>query len=199
MQIAYLFLENIIENDWWLLSLCIFDCVLLDKCFLSRMDAFVKTYRKEGFLGMYRGSAVNILLITPEKAIKLAANDFFRHHLTTKQGWENSSYLLTKFNCFSSCRKLSYFRQMVAGGLAGFFQIVVTTPMELLKIQLQDAGRVAAKAKPGTCSQFLCAAKDVFRWGERCLGCLQVKEICITRHFIGGNEYFRQFLRHLLF
>lgn len=38
---------------------------------------------------------------------------------------------------------------MVAGGLAGLFQIVVTTPMELLKIQLQDAGRVAAQAKPG--------------------------------------------------
>lgn len=31
---------------------------------------------------------------------------------------------------------------MISGGLAGLFQIVVTTPMELLKIQLQDAGRV---------------------------------------------------------
>lgn len=51
-----------------------------------RWDAFRKTYRKEGFFGMYRGSAVNILLITPEKAIKLAANDFFRHHLTSKKG-----------------------------------------------------------------------------------------------------------------
>jgi len=34
---------------------------------------------------------------------------------------------------------------MISGGLAGFFQIIVTTPMELLKIQLQDAGRVQAK------------------------------------------------------
>lgn len=38
---------------------------------------------------------------------------------------------------------------MAAGGLAGLFQIVVTTPMELLKIQMQDAGRVAAEAKKG--------------------------------------------------
>lgn len=30
------------------------------------------------------GSAVNILLITPEKAIKLVANDLFRHMLKTK-------------------------------------------------------------------------------------------------------------------
>lgn len=80
---------------------------------------------------MYRGSAVNILLITPEKAIKLAANDFFRHHLKMKDG------------------SLPITRQMAAGGLAGLFQIVVTTPMELLKIQMQDAGRVAAEAKKG--------------------------------------------------
>lgn len=38
---------------------------------------------------------------------------------------------------------------MLSGGLAGLFQISVTTPMELLKIQLQDAGRVqSAGAAP---------------------------------------------------
>uniref|UniRef100_A0A1I7XB37 ADP,ATP carrier protein n=1 Tax=Heterorhabditis bacteriophora TaxID=37862 RepID=A0A1I7XB37_HETBA len=30
---------------------------------------------------------------------------------------------------------------MLAGGLAGMFQIIVTTPMELLKIQMQNQGR----------------------------------------------------------
>lgn len=39
---------------------------------------------------------------------------------------------------------------MLAGGSAGACQIVITTPMELLKIQMQDAGRVAAAAKSGT-------------------------------------------------
>lgn len=38
---------------------------------------------------------------------------------------------------------------MIAGASAGFCQIVITTPMELLKIQMQDAGRVAAQAKLG--------------------------------------------------
>lgn len=38
---------------------------------------------------------------------------------------------------------------MLAGGSAGACQIVITTPMELLKIQMQDAGRVAAAAKEG--------------------------------------------------
>ncbi|EFA03243.2 Calcium-binding mitochondrial carrier protein Aralar1-like Protein [Tribolium castaneum] len=100
-----------------------------ERMYASMFDCFKKTYKAEGYFGMYRGSAVNILLITPEKAIKLAANDFFRHHLQTKEG------------------TLPMFRQMAAGGLAGFCQIIITTPMELLKIQMQDAGRVAAAAK----------------------------------------------------
>jgi len=36
---------------------------------------------------MYKGSAVNILLITPEKAIKLTANDTFRHYLSLGPGY----------------------------------------------------------------------------------------------------------------
>uniref|UniRef100_A0A1B6DKT8 Mitochondrial glutamate carrier 2 n=1 Tax=Clastoptera arizonana TaxID=38151 RepID=A0A1B6DKT8_9HEMI len=100
-----------------------------ERMYTSMLDCFKKTYRAEGYFGMYRGSGVNILLITPEKAIKLAANDFFRHHLSTGE------------------KQLPLLREMAAGGLAGFCQIIITTPMELLKIQMQDAGRVAAQAK----------------------------------------------------
>jgi len=100
-----------------------------EKMYNSMFDCFKKTYRAEGYFGMYRGSAVNILLITPEKAIKLAANDFFRHHFAPASG------------------PLPLTREMAAGGCAGLCQIVVTTPMELLKIQMQDAGRIAAQAK----------------------------------------------------
>jgi len=100
-----------------------------EKMYSSMLDCFRKTYRAEGYFGMYRGSAVNIILITPEKAIKLAANDYFRHKLTASDG------------------RLPVHREMVAGGLAGLCQIVITTPMELLKIQLQDAGRLAAQMK----------------------------------------------------
>lgn len=100
----------------------------------SMVDCLVKTVRSEGYFGMYRGAAVNLTLVTPEKAIKLAANDFFRHHLT-KDG------------------KLSVFKEMLAGCGAGMCQVVITTPMEMLKIQLQDAGRLATQQqKPGVMS-----------------------------------------------
>lgn len=101
-----------------------------ERMYKSMFDCFRKTYRAEGYFGMYKGSAVNIILITPEKAIKLTANDTFRHYLSTGPG-----------------QKLPLEREMLAGGLAGACQIIVTTPMELLKIQMQDAGRVAMAAK----------------------------------------------------
>uniref|UniRef100_A0A8P4G9J4 Solute carrier family 25 member 22a n=1 Tax=Dicentrarchus labrax TaxID=13489 RepID=A0A8P4G9J4_DICLA len=97
------------------------------RLYTSMSDCLIKTIRSEGYFGMYRGAAVNLTLVTPEKAIKLAANDFFRHH-------------------FSKDGKLTLFKEMLAGCGAGTCQVIVTTPMEMLKIQLQDAGRIGCLA-----------------------------------------------------
>ncbi|KAM9422139.1 mitochondrial glutamate carrier 1-like isoform 5-T8 [Salvelinus alpinus] len=98
----------------------------------------IKTFRSEGYFGMYR-----------EKAIKLAANDFFTQHLS-KDG-----------------QKLTLLREMLVGCGAGTCQensagvsasdsfllpscgstVIITTPMEMLKIQLQDAGQIEAQRK----------------------------------------------------
>ncbi|XP_023675483.1 mitochondrial glutamate carrier 1 isoform X1 [Paramormyrops kingsleyae] len=99
------------------------------RLYSSMSDCLIKTIRSEGYFGMYRGAAVNLTLVTPEKAIKLAANDFFRHHLS-KDG-----------------QKLTLLKEMLAGCGAGTCQVIVTTPMEMLKIQLQDAGRLEAQRK----------------------------------------------------
>ncbi|KPU72752.1 uncharacterized protein Dana_GF23041, isoform B [Drosophila ananassae] len=82
----------------------------------------------EGYFGMYRGSFVNILFVTPEKAIKLTANDYFRHRL-------------------ASDGVISLPRAGLAGGLAGLVQMLITTPVELVKIRLQESGRVATLAR----------------------------------------------------
>ncbi|XP_061108038.1 mitochondrial glutamate carrier 1 [Conger conger] len=88
------------------------------------LDCLTQTVKREGYFGMYRGAAVNLTLVTPEKAIKLAANDIFRQHLS-RDG------------------QLPLWGEVLAGCGAGTCQVVVTTPMEMLKIQLQDAGRLA--------------------------------------------------------
>ncbi|KAM4796345.1 mitochondrial glutamate carrier 1-like [Rhinophrynus dorsalis] len=103
----------------------------------SIWDCLRKTLRSEGYFGMYRGAAVNLTLVTPEKAIKLAANDFFRHHLS-KNG-----------------TNLTLSKEMLAGCGAGTCQVIITTPMEMLKIQLQDAGRLASQQKTVTGIQSL--------------------------------------------
>lgn len=110
--------------------------------YTSMLDCLRKVVKTEGFIGMYRGSAVNLLLITPEKAIKLTGNDFFRHSLSIRPTPNTSS--------MSSPRSQAYLtlpREMLAGAGAGLCQIIITTPMELLKIQGQDAGRTAAQQK----------------------------------------------------
>lgn len=99
------------------------------RMYTSMSDCLIKTIRSEGYFGMYRGAAVNLTLVTPEKAIKLAANDFFRQALS-KDG-----------------KNLTLIKEMLAGCGAGTCQVIVTTPMEMLKIQLQDAGRLAAQKK----------------------------------------------------
>lgn len=83
---------------------------------------------------------MNIVLITPEKAIKLVANDFFRYHLRVP-GQRLVIFVIRPFNKCASFSKLPTSRGMIAGASAGALQIIVTTPMELLKIQLQDQGR----------------------------------------------------------
>ncbi|XP_056138001.1 mitochondrial glutamate carrier 1 [Lampris incognitus] len=98
------------------------------------LDCLAKTVQSEGYFGCYRGAAVNLTLVTPEKAIKLAANDIFRQKLS-KDG------------------KLPLWGEILAGCGAGTCQVVVTTPMEMLKIQLQDAGRLAAQRPVPTPAQ----------------------------------------------
>ncbi|XP_039987923.1 mitochondrial glutamate carrier 1 [Xiphias gladius] len=98
------------------------------------LDCLAKTVRSEGYFGCYRGAAVNLTLVTPEKAIKLAANDVFRQKLS-KDG------------------NLPLWGEVLAGCGAGTCQVVVTTPMEMLKIQLQDAGRLAAQRPVPTAAQ----------------------------------------------
>uniref|UniRef100_A0A8D0GMB3 Mitochondrial glutamate carrier 1 n=1 Tax=Sphenodon punctatus TaxID=8508 RepID=A0A8D0GMB3_SPHPU len=62
------------------------------QAYRSMLDCLLKTLRSEGYFGMYRGAAVNLTLVTPEKAIKLAANDYLRH-LLARDGYVPSPAL----------------------------------------------------------------------------------------------------------
>ncbi|CAB3233407.1 unnamed protein product [Arctia plantaginis] len=149
-----------------------------EKMYSSMLDCFKKTYAAEGYFGMYRGSAVNIVLVSPEKAIKLSANDMFRFYLTLPDG------------------SLPIVRQMLAGGLAGALQTVITTPMELLKIQMQDQGRITAQAKTGGAPVKKLTAVDLTKnlIAERGIfGLYKGVLACIVREVPFGIIYFPMF------
>ena len=54
-------------------------------------DCVRKTYKKEGFLKMYKGYPLAASMMAPEKAIKMAANDFFRSHLSKEPAPDNDN------------------------------------------------------------------------------------------------------------
>jgi len=109
---------------------------------------------QRGYLGLYGGCAINLILITPEKALKLVVNDKMRARLTDKNG------------------NISIQNQVIAGATAGACQCIVTSPMEMFKIAGQTgipvkqtwaertAGRTTALGKvqgvyTGFCSTLL--------------------------------------------
>ncbi|KAE9409110.1 mitochondrial carrier [Gymnopus androsaceus JB14] len=95
----------------------------------NSIDCARKILLNEGFLGFYRGLGPQLIVIAPEKAIKLTVNDLIRSRAMDpetgriKLGWE-----------------------LVAGGAAGGCQVVFTNPLEIVKIRLQVQGE-AAKAE----------------------------------------------------
>lgn len=86
------------------------------------IDCLKKVRAKGGVSAWYSGLRPNLAGIIPEKAIKLAANDQLRHMLRDEHG------------------KLSIGNELIAGAGAGFCQVVVTTPMEIVKIRCQLTG-----------------------------------------------------------
>jgi len=55
--------------------------------YLGPLDVIQKILRNEGGVGaFYRGLSANLVGVTPEKAIKLAANEYFREKLEREDG-----------------------------------------------------------------------------------------------------------------
>jgi len=72
-----------------------------------------------GIRGFYRGLLPNLAGVTPEKAIKLAVNEYARECLEAPDG------------------SITKPREILAGASAGFCQVVATNPMEIVKLRMQ--------------------------------------------------------------
>lgn len=90
----------------------------------NSFDCFKKVIRHEGVLGLYKGLAVQLIGVAPEKAIKLTVNDFVRDKFMQYTG------------------ELPLYAEIISGGMAGGCQVIFTNPMEIVKIRMQVAGEI---------------------------------------------------------
>lgn len=72
---------------------------------------YQQIYKNNGFRGLYRGFSTCLIGIAPEKAIKLAVNDFIREYYN-KRNRRNNSLLLHE--------------EIISGSIAGVLQLTVT-------------------------------------------------------------------------
>lgn len=85
-------------------------------------QCFSTLVRKEGPLALYSGLKPQLVGVAPEKAIKLAVNDFVREFFRADNG------------------KVPRPAEVLAGATAGAFQVIFTNPVEIIKIRLQVQG-----------------------------------------------------------
>eukprot|EP00761_Pharyngomonas_kirbyi_P005588 gb/GECH01005593.1/.p1 GENE.gb/GECH01005593.1/~~gb/GECH01005593.1/.p1 ORF type:complete len:393 (+),score=89.52 gb/GECH01005593.1/:1-1179(+) len=117
-------------------------------------DCAIKTFRSEGFLGLYSGLVPQIVGVAPEKALKLVTNDLLRAFLARDDG------------------SMSVAAEIVAGGGAGASQVIATNPLEIVKIRLQVQGEMVAKGLAEPKSGFqICkdlGLKGMYRGASAC-------------------------------
>ena len=85
------------------------------------VEAALDICRTSGPLSLYRGVLINLVGVSLEKTVKLSANTFFRVAIRNQ------------------CGSLSLLGEIIAGGLAGMTQVVVTNPLEVVKVKLQTS------------------------------------------------------------
>ncbi|KAF0935294.1 hypothetical protein E2562_032009 [Oryza meyeriana var. granulata] len=87
----------------------------------SMAEVFRWIVRNEGWTGLFRGNAVNVLRVAPSKAIEHFTYDTAKKYLTTEDG---------------ELAKIPIPTPLVAGALAGVASTLCTYPMELVKTRL---------------------------------------------------------------
>lgn len=119
------------------------------------IDCFKKVVRNEGVGGLYRGLAPNLIGIIPEKAIKLAVNDYVREYFAERLNNPKSRNTTSSSSSYSplvTADTLPIQYGVLAGASAGFCQVVATNPMEIVKIRMQLAAASSTSATTASSS-----------------------------------------------
>ena len=128
------------------------------------MTCFVKTIQEDP-RNLYKGMAASVTGVAPEKSVKLGVNDVLRDVFT---------------GCYGGVFPL--WSQVLSGAVAGACQVIVSSPLDVIKVRMQTRD---AEAKKGTDSERPSFAqlleevggpKGLYRGVEACL----IRDISFT-------------------
>lgn len=102
----------------------------------ATISAFRNIITRDGAKGLYRGFSACMIGIIPEKGIKLAVNDAMRDFFFSQRDF----------------KKIEIHEEIIAGSVAGFLQLSVTVPYEMVKIRLQLQGSLPASERKNAIS-----------------------------------------------
>jgi solute carrier family 25 (mitochondrial aspartate/glutamate transporter), member 12/13 len=103
-------------------------------------DAAATLIRTQGPLALYRGVGLQLLGVAPEKTIKLTANAYFRSIFVSSESHSTSPLTMGLMFIIAP-----WMGEILAGGLAGWTQVIVTNPLEVLKVKLQTSNQTLSE------------------------------------------------------
>jgi len=126
------------------------------------------------------GLLANLIGVAPEKDIKLAANDYFRRKFSESRWMPSDKKGLVY--------ELPVSLGVMSGALAGFAQVIATTPMEAVKIRMQLSALACEGVAPPRTGDII-----------RQLGCLYrgltatlCRDIAFSMGFFELSSYFQK-------
>ncbi len=111
--------------------------------------SLVQIYKKDGFVGFFRGNGANVFRIVPVYAVKFASNDAFKE-MVRKPGQD--------------IKHLNMNQLMLSGTAAGFIQILSTYPLEVIRTRLALSSNFGGLKYNGIID---CATKSIKQEGIR--------------------------------
>jgi solute carrier family 25 aspartate/glutamate transporter 12/13 len=109
-------------------------------------DAAADICKTYGPFALYRGVLVNVIGVAPEKTVKLGANTFLRAAIMAHFGY------------------LPLAGEIVAGGFAGMTQVIVTNPLEVVKVKMQTSDITFKEVM-----KQISGLKDLYQGAEACI------------------------------
>ena len=109
-------------------------------------DAAADIIKSGGPLALYRGVIVNIIGVAPEKTVKLGANSFLRGAI------------------MAHCGYLPLAGEFIAGAFAGMTQVIVTNPLEVVKVKMQTSNMTVSEVM-----QQINGLKDLYNGAGACI------------------------------